>query len=97
MKKVIRTVLIGLAICTVAIPDMGSEILKKIKGIMRDLKNKTADSIKNLAKGLSKSSAEKSDETSVEDWKSGRLNVNLTNSQTITSILPDFQSSILVY
>jgi hypothetical protein len=59
MKKAIRIVLIGIAICTVAIPDMGSEILRKIKGNMRDFKNKTADGINDLAKGLSKSSTEK--------------------------------------
>jgi hypothetical protein len=59
MKKVLRIILIGLAICTVAIPDMGSEILRKIKGNIRDLKDKTTDSIQDLAKGLSKSSAEK--------------------------------------
>ena len=59
MKKVFRIVLTGLAICTVAIPDMGSEILRKIKGNIRDLKDKTTDGIHDLAKGLSKSSAEK--------------------------------------
>jgi len=59
MKRVFRIVLIGLAICTIAIPDMGSEILKKIKGNIRDMKDKTTDGIQELAKGLSKSSAEK--------------------------------------
>jgi len=59
MKKVCRVILIGLAICTVAIPDMGSEILRKIRGNMRDIKDKTTDGIHDLAKGLSKSSAEK--------------------------------------
>jgi hypothetical protein len=59
MKKVFRIVLTGLAICTVAIPDMGSEILRKIRGNIRDLKDKTTDGIHDLAKGLSKSSAEK--------------------------------------
>jgi hypothetical protein len=52
-------ILIGLAVCTIAIPDMGSEILKKIKSNIRDLKDKTADGMNDLAKGLSKSSAEK--------------------------------------
>ena len=59
MKKVFRIILIGLAICTVAIPDMGSEILRKIKGNIRDFKDKTTDGLNGLAKGLSKSSAEK--------------------------------------
>jgi hypothetical protein len=49
----------GLAICTVAIPDMGSEILRKIKGNIRDLKDKTSDGIHDMAKGFNKSSAEK--------------------------------------
>jgi hypothetical protein len=60
MKKVFRIVLISLAICTIAIPDMGSEIFRRIRGIMRDVKNKTSDSIQDLANGLGKSSAEKS-------------------------------------
>jgi hypothetical protein len=59
MKSVFRIILIGLAICTVAIPDMGSEILRKIKGIIRDFKDKSTDSLHGLAKGLGKSSAEK--------------------------------------
>jgi len=59
MKKVFRIVLIGLAICTIAIPDMGSEILRKIKSNIRDLKDKTTDGIHDLAKGLGESSAEK--------------------------------------
>ena len=59
MKKVFRIILMGLAICTVAIPDMGSEILRKIRGNLRDLKNKTTEGIHDLAKGLSKSSTEK--------------------------------------
>ena len=59
MKKVFRIILVGVAICAVAIPDMGSEILRKIRGNLRDLKDKTADSIQDLAKGLSKSSTEK--------------------------------------
>jgi hypothetical protein len=59
MKRVFRIILTGLAICTVAVPDMGSEILRKIKGNMRDLKDKTTDGIHELAKGLGKSSAEK--------------------------------------
>jgi len=59
MKKVFRIILTGLAICTIAIPDMGSEILSKIKGNIRDLKDKTSDGIQDLAKGLGKSSAEK--------------------------------------
>jgi hypothetical protein len=60
MKKVFRIVLLGIAICTIAIPDMGSEIFRKIRGILRDVRNKTTDSIHDLANGLGKSSAEKS-------------------------------------
>jgi hypothetical protein len=60
MRKIVRIILTGLAVCTVAVPDMGSEFLKKIRGSMRDLKDRTADSINDLAKGLGKSSAEKS-------------------------------------
>ncbi|HEX3080453.1 MAG TPA: hypothetical protein VHQ04_08325 [Puia sp.] len=59
MKKVFRIVLIGIAICTIAIPDMGSEIFRRIRGIMRDVKTKTTDSIHDLAGGLGKSSTEK--------------------------------------
>ena len=59
MKKVFRVILTGLAICTVAIPDMGSEILRKLRGNIRDLKDKTTDGIQDLAKGYSKSAAEK--------------------------------------
>jgi len=59
MKKVFRIVLLGIAICTIAIPDMGSEILRRIRGIMRDVKTKTTDSIHDLASGLGKSSTEK--------------------------------------
>jgi len=59
MKKVFRLVLMGLAICTIAIPDMGSEILRRIRSVFRDVRNKTADSIHDLANGLGKSSAEK--------------------------------------
>ncbi|HET7003606.1 MAG TPA: hypothetical protein VFI33_19930 [Puia sp.] len=59
MKKVFRIILTGLAICTIAIPDMGSEVLRKIRGNIRDLKHKTADGMNDLAKGLSNSSAEK--------------------------------------
>jgi hypothetical protein len=59
MKKVFRVILTGLAICTVAIPDMGSEMLRKLKGNIRDLKDKTTDGMHDLAKGLSKSSTEK--------------------------------------
>ncbi len=59
MKKVFRIILIGLAICTVAIPDMGAEFIRKIKGNIRDLKDKTTDGINDLAKGLGESSAEK--------------------------------------
>ena len=58
MKRVIRVILTGLAICTVAIPDMGSEMLRKLKGNLRDIKDKTTD-MHDLAKGFSKSSAEK--------------------------------------
>ena len=60
MKRVIRFILIGLAICTVAIPDMGSEIFRKIRNYVRDLNNKTADSVHTLSKGFGKSSTEKS-------------------------------------
>jgi len=49
----------GLAICTIAIPDMGSELLRKIRGNIRDLQNKTTDGINDLAQGLGKSSTEK--------------------------------------
>jgi hypothetical protein len=59
MKKVFRVILTGLAICTVAIPDMGSEMLRKLRGNIRDLKDKTTDGMQDLAKGLSKSAAEK--------------------------------------
>jgi hypothetical protein len=59
MKKVFRVILIGLAICTVAIPEVGSEMLRRLRGNIRDLKDKTTDGIQDLAKGLSKSSAEK--------------------------------------
>jgi hypothetical protein len=58
MKRVIRVILTGLAICTLAIPDMGSELLRKLKGNLRDIKDKTTD-MHDLAKGFSKSSAEK--------------------------------------
>jgi hypothetical protein len=58
MKRVIRVILTGLAICTVAIPDVGSEMLRKLKGNLRDIKDKTTD-MHDLAKGFSKSSAEK--------------------------------------
>jgi hypothetical protein len=54
MKRVIRVILTGLAICTVAIPDMGSEMLRKLKGNLRDIKDKTTD-IHDLAKGFGKS------------------------------------------
>jgi hypothetical protein len=60
MKRVFRIILSGLAICTIAVPDMGSEILRKIRANIRDLKDKTTDGIHDLAKGLGKSSAEKS-------------------------------------
>jgi len=60
MKKVFRIVLMGLAICTIAIPDMGSEVLRKIKGIIRDIRNKSTDTIHDLANSrLGKSPAEK--------------------------------------
>jgi hypothetical protein len=59
MKKVFRIILTGLAICTIAIPDMGSELLRKIRGNIRDLQNKTTDGINDLAQGLGKSSTEK--------------------------------------
>jgi hypothetical protein len=59
MKRVFRIILTGLAICTIAVPDIGSEILRKIRGDIRDLKDKTTDGIQDLAKGLGKSSAEK--------------------------------------
>jgi hypothetical protein len=59
MKKVFRIILISIAICTVAIPDMGAEFIRKIRGNVRDLKDKTADGINDLANGLGKSSAEK--------------------------------------
>jgi hypothetical protein len=58
MKRVIRVILTGLAICTVAIPDVGSEMLRKLKGNLRDIKDKTTD-MHDLAKGFSKSSPEK--------------------------------------
>jgi hypothetical protein len=58
MKRVIRVILTGLAICTVAIPDVGSEMLRKLKGNLRDIKDKTTD-MHDLAKGFSKSSTEK--------------------------------------
>jgi hypothetical protein len=54
MKRVIRVILTGLAICTVAIPDMGSEMLRKLKGNLRDIKDKTTD-IHDLAKGFGES------------------------------------------
>jgi hypothetical protein len=59
MKRVIRVILTGLAICTVAIPDVGSEMLRKLKGNIRDIKDKTTDNMHDLAKGFSKSSTEK--------------------------------------
>jgi len=59
MKKVFRIILTGLAICTIAIPDMGSELLRKIRSNIRDLQNKTTDGINDLAQGLGKSSTEK--------------------------------------
>jgi hypothetical protein len=59
MKGVIRIILIGLAICTVAIPDMGSEIFRKFRNYVRDLKSKTTDGVHSLSKGFGKSSAEK--------------------------------------
>jgi hypothetical protein len=59
MKKVFRIILTVLAICTIAIPDMGSELLRKIRGNIRDLQNKTTDGINDLAQGLGKSSTEK--------------------------------------
>jgi hypothetical protein len=58
MNKVFRIILTGLAILTIAIPDMVSEILRGIKGYLFDLKDKTTDNIHELAKGLTKSSAE---------------------------------------
>jgi hypothetical protein len=58
MKRVIRVILTGLAICTVAIPDVGSEMLRKLKGNLRDIKDKTTG-MHDLAKGFSKSSPEK--------------------------------------
>jgi hypothetical protein len=59
MKKIFRIIMTGLAICTIAIPDMGSELLRKIRGNIRDLQNKTTDGINDLAQGLGKSSTEK--------------------------------------
>jgi hypothetical protein len=59
MKRVFRIILTGLAICTIAIPDMGSELLRKIRGNIRELQNKTTDGINDLAQGLGKSSTEK--------------------------------------
>jgi hypothetical protein len=59
MKRVFRIILTGIAICTVAIPDMGSEFFRKFRSYMRDLKNKTADGVHSLSKGFGKSSAEK--------------------------------------
>jgi hypothetical protein len=59
MKKVYRIILTGLAICTIAIPDMGSELLRKIRGNIRDLQNKTTDGINDLAQRLGESSTEK--------------------------------------
>jgi hypothetical protein len=59
MKRVFRIILIGLAICTVAVPDMGAEFFRRVKSYVRDLKDKTTDGIQNMAKGFSKSSTEK--------------------------------------
>jgi len=75
MKRVIRVILTGLAICTVAIPDVGSEMLRKLKGNLRDIKDKTTD-MHDLAKGFSKSSAEKNTlNTSMEVWKNESMEV----------------------
>jgi len=59
MRKVFRIILTGIAICTIAVPDMGSEILKKIKRNVGDIKDRTTENLHDLAKGLGKSSAEK--------------------------------------
>jgi hypothetical protein len=59
MKKIFRIILTGIAICTVAVPDMGSEIFRRMKSYLRDVKDKTADGINSLAKGPAKSSTEK--------------------------------------
>jgi hypothetical protein len=60
MRKVVRIILTGIAICTVAVPDMGSEFLKKLKRNIRDFKDRSEESIHYLTKGMGKSSAEKS-------------------------------------
>jgi hypothetical protein len=59
MKRVFRIILTGVAICAIAVPDMGSEILRKMRGTLRDLKDKTTDGINTLEKGFGKSSTEK--------------------------------------
>jgi hypothetical protein len=60
MRKVVRIILTGIAICTVAVPDMGAELLKKIKRNILDLKDRSTESIHDIAKGLGKSPTEKS-------------------------------------
>ena len=60
MKKVFRLVLIGIAICTIAIPDMGSELFRRLRGMIRDVRNKSTDTLHDLANSsLGKSPAEK--------------------------------------